>query len=412
MAVRFSQAVQSPNLAAVAQQSAQTVGGLADNFVGGYAAAQKMAEENQIREARRSLADLGTTADGTLDYSTAAQRLLAAGDVRGAQALADLGMSQEDRAFRRMQYEQGQQVAADNRAYERGRDQTADQRWQQDYNLRERTASSKGYDVRTITNPDGSTSLVRVDLSTGAVQPMQTPPGTQVSGGSVNPYATGKFNEGQGKAATYADRMAKAETVISNIGDLNQGISGRAAGIAQNILPDTLFNQVSSPERQRLTQAQRDFINAVLRRESGAVISDQEFDNARRQYFPQPGDGPEVIEQKRQNRLTSTQSLMREAGPSYRPPSGWGTPEREAPQPSYSGARPSVVGASPAEAAPYVAPVSSPESPTGKNTDRMPQGTPQQRAAQAIQSAPAGTIVVQGGVRYERQPDGSWVEVQ
>ncbi len=98
----------------------------------GYAETQKLMEDNKIRGARRSLADLGE--NPTPDQlAGAANRLMAAGDVRGAQALADLGLAQEDRAFRRMQYEQGQQVAADNRTYERGRDQMADQRWQQDY---------------------------------------------------------------------------------------------------------------------------------------------------------------------------------------------------------------------------------------------------------------------------------------
>ena len=413
MAVRFGQTVKAPDLAALGVAAADRVSNLYDDFVGGYKSTQNLMEGNEVRGARRSLADLGTE-----DYAAASQKLLAAGDIRGAQALADLGLAQEDRAFRQMQYSQGQQTAADNRNYERGRDQAADARADRQFALQERNAAAKGYDVRTVTNADGSTGLVRVDLSTGSMEPLQTPPGTQTAGGGVNPYATGKFNEGQGKAATYADRMAKAEAVISKMGDLNQGVGGRLAGMAQNALPDTLFNQIASPERQQMTQAQRDYINAVLRRESGAVISPEEFDNARRQYFPQPGDSPEVIEQKRQNRITSTESLMREAGPSYRPPETFTgtrimvrpTPEQPT-EPSYSGARPSVMGAPPAQAAPYTAPLSSPDSPTGKNTDRMPQGTPQQRAAAVVQSAPPGTIVVQGGVRYQKQPDGSFVEV-
>ena len=53
---------------------------------------------------------------------------------------------------------------------------------------------------------------------------------------------------------------------------------------------------------KQIEQAQRDFINAVLRRESGAVIGEPEFENARLQYFPQPGDTPEVVKQKQKNR--------------------------------------------------------------------------------------------------------------
>lgn len=65
---------------------------------------------------------------------------------------------------------------------------------------------------------------------------------------------------------------------------------------------------------QQLEQAQRDFINANLRRESGAAISPSEFADARRQYFPQPGDTSEVLEQKRRNRITVMENLNRESG--------------------------------------------------------------------------------------------------
>lgn len=53
---------------------------------------------------------------------------------------------------------------------------------------------------------------------------------------------------------------------------------------------------------QRYEQAQRDFINAVLRKESGAAIGKDEFDNAIKQYFPRYGDTKEVIAQKARNR--------------------------------------------------------------------------------------------------------------
>ena len=57
-----------------------------------------------------------------------------------------------------------------------------------------------------------------------------------------------------------------------------------------------------SDEYKQIEQAQRDFINATLRRESGAAIAPSEFENAQLQYFPQPGDTPEVVKQKQKNR--------------------------------------------------------------------------------------------------------------
>ena len=78
-------------------------------------------------------------------------------------------------------------------------------------------------------------------------------------------------------------------------------------------------NFALDPKQQMFFQAERNFINAVLRRESGAVISDPEFDNARKQYIPQPGDSPQVLDQKRRNRETVLRSISRDAGPMYQP---------------------------------------------------------------------------------------------
>lgn len=144
-----------------------------------------------------------------------------------------------------------------------------------------------------------------------------------------NPYAvSGKMNTDEAKSANYADRMATAHKQITDLEKINNDVPGYIAGVAGNMtLPvvgavkDTAaFNSVSSPDRQRLYQAQRNFVNAILRKESGAAVSQTEFDNAAKQYFPQPGDKPEAIEQKRLNRLEATQGLMREAGRNYKPP--------------------------------------------------------------------------------------------
>jgi hypothetical protein len=69
---------------------------------------------------------------------------------------------------------------------------------------------------------------------------------------------------------------------------------------------------VRSKEAQKQEQAERNFINAVLRRESGAAISPSEFENAAMQYFPRLGDSPETLAQKRQNRETVIGSFSTE----------------------------------------------------------------------------------------------------
>jgi len=121
------------NIAATGQLAGNRVAGLFGDFQNGLQAN----DEQQVRGARRSLSDLGVGPDGKLDLNAASQRLLAAGDIKGAQALADLGLAQEDRAFRQMQYQQGQQVATDNQNYQRSRDGIRDQQFERTLATRE-----------------------------------------------------------------------------------------------------------------------------------------------------------------------------------------------------------------------------------------------------------------------------------
>lgn len=126
--------------------------------------------------------------------------------------------------------------------------------------------------------------------------------------------------EFQGKSAAFGLRATEADKVLNDL----QGKYRPAAINSKNTLQDwPLIGGVSgaaankfmlTPEDQRAEQAQRNFINAVLRNESGAVISPSEFENGARQYFPQPGDTPEVMAQKAQNRQLAIQGLTANAG--------------------------------------------------------------------------------------------------
>ena len=88
---------------------------------------------------------------------------------------------------------------------------------------------------------------------------------------------------------------------------------GEAVGSGMNVLPGVLGGPNS--QQQQTEQARRDFVNAVLRKESGAVISPSEFMNASKQYFPQPGDSEETIKNKRNNRISALEALRIQAGP-------------------------------------------------------------------------------------------------
>ena len=101
---------------------------------------------------------------------------------------------------------------------------------------------------------------------------------------------------------------------------LSKGIENQTwLGSQLSSIGDSVGYNVRSPDFQRLDQAKRAFINASLRRESGAAIQRSEFENANLQYFPMPGDSPEVLRQKAENRKLVIQGMITQAGRAYQP---------------------------------------------------------------------------------------------
>jgi len=119
------------------------------------------------------------------------------------------------------------------------------------------------------------------------------------------------LTQAQYTALGYAERVVESGSIIDQVG--NQFASSWAT--IGNWLP----NQLKTEDRQKFEQAQRNFVNAVLRRESGAAIAESEFESAAKQYFPQPGDSLGVLQQKRLNRETVARNLLREGGQDVTP---------------------------------------------------------------------------------------------
>src|SRR3990167_818152 len=144
------------------------------------------------------------------------------------------------------------------------------------------------------TSPTFTEDLARLQ-SQIRVKPTEIPVGL---GGAENiSDITGKpLTEGERLSQGYALRAEQSNEIIEQLGRRFTGIISVGARFLPNIF--------KSPERQQFEQAQRNFVNAVLRRESGAAIAESEFENARKQYFPQSGDAPAVVKQKTRNRRT------------------------------------------------------------------------------------------------------------
>ncbi len=115
----------------------------------------------------------------------------------------------------------------------------------------------------------------------------------------------------------YGNRMLESGKTIAALENTiaGKGVADSLSQFAQEqAVGGTLTNRFVSPELQQFDQAKRDFINAKLRKESGAAIAQSEFDNAAAQYFPVPGDDAKTVEQKRKNRDVVTRDLLAEAG--------------------------------------------------------------------------------------------------
>jgi len=124
--------------------------------------------------------------------------------------------------------------------------------------------------------------------------------------GNPNGTLNGKAQTtAQGLVQGYADRLAQSDVTINKIGANFTNPASSLAGVLPNFL--------KSADRQVYEQAQRNFVNAILRRESGAAIAPSEFQSAATQYFPQPGDKPAVVQQKAANRQTVINSLYNQA---------------------------------------------------------------------------------------------------
>ena len=115
------------------------------------------------------------------------------------------------------------------------------------------------------------------------------------------------LTESQVNNQIYGSRMQESEGVLGaqTAPDIEQ----------QGLSKIPLFgNTLVSPETQVFKQAENNFINALLRRESGAAIASSEYDNARRQYIPLIGDSPEVLKTKQNNRNMVSARLMAAGG--------------------------------------------------------------------------------------------------
>ena len=118
--------------------------------------------------------------------------------------------------------------------------------------------------------------------------------------------------QAQQTVSEYAARIEQANPMIESLQDSIKNMN-YISFAAQLKLPSAF----QSTDIQQYMQAARNFINAKLRRESGAVIANSEFVEARQQYLPQAGDSDEVLASKKANRDLVYSALRKASGNAY-----------------------------------------------------------------------------------------------
>jgi hypothetical protein len=176
---------------------------------------------------------------------------------------------------------------------------------------------------KSVTNPaDGSIVFIPASqlAGVGAAPPAQTPgaPAAPPSAGppgsvQLTPPKPDKMTDEQAKAAGFSDRMVNSNKILDGVA----GEGGKFFGRLKEAVPFNAANSLQSDDYQSFKQARDDFINAQLRRESGAVINADEYTKADQQYFPVPGDSDATLKQKAENRRLAVEGMKRSAGPAY-----------------------------------------------------------------------------------------------
>lgn len=165
----------------------------------------------------------------------------------------------------------------------------------------------------TRTATDGTVTTVTIpgmDL-TGFPVPEGVEAGEKVIGTEAP-----TFNNDEKLAAAFTNRMIESTSTFENVTAGGYDPSNMR-DFAANQLPLAIRGSALSDAGQQYLAAKMNFITAVLRKESGAAISDTEFKNEDLKYFPQPGESAAVIEQKRIARKTAIESMKAQSGGAF-----------------------------------------------------------------------------------------------
>lgn len=132
----------------------------------------------------------------------------------------------------------------------------------------------------------------------------------------------GAVKEEKRKEPTEAERLSlgfakRTESSDKVLNDLENKFINKEGGFSPSSEFPFAPERLKSESRKNYEAAQKDFVGAILRKESGAAISDEEFKRESEKFFPLPGDTPANIAYKQLLRKQAINNLKTSANVRY-----------------------------------------------------------------------------------------------
>jgi hypothetical protein len=112
------------------------------------------------------------------------------------------------------------------------------------------------------------------------------------------------LTEGQAKDTTFVTRASGALPLIDKYGDALTSLGERVGGGVP-----VVGNYFKSPEYQQAEQAGKEFLQAILRKDTGAAITPAETEEYGSVYLPRPGDSSDLLKQKKLSRARALKAI-------------------------------------------------------------------------------------------------------
>jgi len=118
-----------------------------------------------------------------------------------------------------------------------------------------------------------------------------------------------KLTEGQSKDVNYYSRGAGANKELATLENALLDVQSQVGGSVP-----VVGNWLKDPKYRLAERSAREFLAIVLRKDTGAAVTQQEFDLYGPMYLPMPGDQPADVKAKSVARARVLQAIKRGAG--------------------------------------------------------------------------------------------------